>query len=77
MLADAMIDTLYEVHVDEGDETGWRTASRFDVLEEARIEAVHLIRHTEAQRVRVIHVVEYYAKTGSGFATHGSRKASD
>lgn len=57
-----MTDALYEVHVEDDQGTGWRHAARFDVLEQARIEAVHLIRHSPARRVRVVHVVEYYAR---------------
>jgi hypothetical protein len=52
---------MYEVHVE--DESGsWTHSAQFDVLEQARIEAVHLIRHSPARRVRVVHVVEYYTK---------------
>ncbi|HEY8548750.1 MAG TPA: hypothetical protein VIL35_02240 [Vicinamibacterales bacterium] len=57
-----MKDTLYEVHVEDAPDCPWREVGRFDSLEDARIEAVHLIRETSAHRVRVIHVVDYYAK---------------
>lgn len=55
-------DALYEVHVEDEAGGAWTCSARFDVLEQARIEAVHLIRHSPASRVRVVHVVEYYAK---------------
>jgi hypothetical protein len=57
-----MKDTLYEVHVEDPTTGEWRTVARVDVLEEARIEAVHRIRQDAVPRVRVIHVVDYYAK---------------
>ena len=37
----------------------------FDTLEDARIEAIHLIRDTPVAAVRVMHVVDYYAKTAA------------
>ncbi len=59
---------LYEVHVTASEEGPWEHASGFDALEDARIEAIHLIRDTSAHRVRVIHVVDYYQKTPAGQA---------
>jgi hypothetical protein len=59
---------LYEVHVTASEGGPWEYASGFDTLEEARIEAVHLIRDTPAYCVRVIHVVDYYRKTPVGQA---------
>ncbi len=66
-----MTDAMYEVHVEDEPGDSWRYAAQFDVLEEARIEAVHLIRHSPARRVRVVHVVEYYAKPESHAPNHG------
>lgn len=58
-------DTLYEVHVTDAEDRTWQYVAGFEMLEDARIEAVHRIRDTDAPRVRVIHVVDYYAKTES------------
>jgi hypothetical protein len=59
---------LYEVHTTATEDGPWEHASGFDTLEDARIEAVHLIRDTPAYCVRVIHVVDYYRKTPVGQA---------
>jgi hypothetical protein len=59
---------LYEVHTTASEEGPWEHASGFDTLEDARIEAIHLIRDTPAFCVRVIHVVDYYQKTPAGQA---------
>jgi hypothetical protein len=62
-----MVDEhLYEVHVTASEDGPWEHARGFDSLEEARIEAVHLIRDTPALGVRVIHVVDYYRKEPAG-----------
>jgi hypothetical protein len=62
-----MVDEhLYEVHVSASDDGPWEHASGFDSLEDARVEAVHLIRDTPAHGVRVIHVVDYYRKSPVG-----------
>ena len=66
-----MSDKLYEVHVEDEPSNPWRHAGQFDMLEEARIEAVHLIRHTPARRVRVVHVVDYYAKPEAAAQARG------
>jgi hypothetical protein len=55
-------DSLYEVHTAGTDGDRWQHAGGFDSLEDARVQAVHLIRDTDAARVRVIHIVDYYAK---------------
>lgn len=57
-------DTMYEVHVTDAEDRTWTYVAGFDMLEDARIEAIHRIRDTEAPRVRVIHVVDYYSKAG-------------
>jgi hypothetical protein len=54
---------LFEVHTAATEDGPWEHASGFDTLEDARIEAIHLIRDTPAVAVRVMHVVDYYRKT--------------
>jgi hypothetical protein len=54
---------LYEVHVTNSEAADWQRTSGFDNLEDARIEAVHLIRDTDIHSVRIMHVVEYYRKS--------------
>jgi hypothetical protein len=56
---------LYEVHISNAEEGPWQRKSGFQNLEEARIEAVHLIRDTDIHAVRIIHVVEYYKKSAA------------
>ncbi len=58
-----MDEFLYEVHTAASEQGPWEPARGFDTLEDARIEAVHLIRDTPAVAVRVMHVVDYYRKT--------------
>lgn len=58
-----LTDALYEVHVVDEEGQPWRPAGGFESLEMARVEAVHLIRDTPAHRVRVLHIVDYYAKS--------------
>lgn len=58
-----LTDALYEVHVIDQEGQPWRPVGGFESLEMARVEAVHLIRDTTAHRVRVIHIVDYYAKS--------------
>ena len=60
-----MEEHLYEVHTAASDNGPWEHARGFDSLEDARIEAVHLIRDTPAVAVRVMHVVDYYRKTAA------------
>ena len=55
-------DLLYEVQVTSSDEGPWRLAGTFDTLESARVAAVHLVSDTDAHRVRIMHIVDYYAK---------------
>jgi hypothetical protein len=55
-------DLLYEVQVTASDNGPWRQAGTFDTLESARVAAVHLVTDTDAHRVRIMHIVEYYAK---------------
>jgi hypothetical protein len=54
---------LYEVHISSVEDGPWQRSGGFDDLEQARIEAVHLIRDTDAHAVRIMHVVEYYRKS--------------
>jgi hypothetical protein len=56
-------DHLYEVHVIDGDGGPWRHAGNFETLEDARVEAVHLVTETDVRSARVMHVVEYYEKS--------------
>jgi hypothetical protein len=56
---------LFEVHTAVSADGPWERASGFDTLEDARIEAIHLIRDTPVAAVRVMHVVDYYAKTAA------------
>lgn len=62
-MTQGLIDALYEVHVIDEEGQAWRATGGFESLEMARVEAVHLIRDTAAHRVRVIHIVDYYAKS--------------
>ena len=55
-------DLLYEVHVIETPGAPWRLAAAFDTLESARVAAVHLVQDATTSSVRIMHVVEYYAK---------------
>ena len=57
-----MEEHLYEVHTAVSEDGPWEHASGFETLEDARIEAIHLIRDTPVAAVRVIHVVDYYRK---------------
>lgn len=56
-------DHLYEVHVIDAEAGPWRHVGNFDSLEEARIEAVHLVTDTPIHSARIMHVVEYYGRT--------------
>lgn len=64
-----MDEYLYEVHTAASEDGPWEHASGFDTLEDARIEAIHLIRDTPAVAVRVMHVVDYYRKSNGDDAT--------
>jgi hypothetical protein len=55
-------ERLFEVHIIDDEHDRWTRASGFETLEEARIEALHLIRDTDVHTVRIMHVVEYYEK---------------